>query len=63
MFTKATMGLAVILVFASGALSVAHAERHPWVPSGLTAPTGNLPGDELYNSCQSSHPVFSCPGA
>jgi hypothetical protein len=63
MFTKATIGLAVILVAASGALSAANAQRYPWVPRGVTAPTGNLPGDELYNSCQSSHPVFSCPGA
>jgi hypothetical protein len=31
-FTKTTLGLAVILVTASGALS-ASAQQHPWVPS------------------------------
>ena len=66
MLTKAKLGLAVILVTASGALAgamAATAQQHPWVPSTVTAPTGNIPHDELYNSCNSSHPVFSCPGA
>jgi hypothetical protein len=61
MFTKATLVLAVILVTASGALTTAiaaNAPQHPRVPSA-TASTGS---DELYNSCHSSHAVFSCPG-
>jgi hypothetical protein len=40
MFAKATIGLAVILITASGALS-ASAQQHPWVPSGMY--TGSLP--------------------
>jgi hypothetical protein len=64
MLTKARLGLAVILVIASGALAQATAaasQQHPWVPAGATAPNGSQ-SDELYNSCYSSHPVFSCPG-
>jgi hypothetical protein len=64
MFTKATLGLAIILVTASGALTAAiaaNAQQHPQVPSA-TAFTGSLANDELYNSCHSSHAVFSCPG-
>jgi hypothetical protein len=44
-FTKTTLGLAVILVTASGALS-ASAQQHPWVPSGMymgNLPTGDAP--------------------
>jgi hypothetical protein len=66
MFTKTTIGLAFILVTASSVLSAAMAaktQQHPWVPNGATAPTGNLPSDELYNSCHSGHAVFSCPGS
>jgi hypothetical protein len=43
MFTKATIGLAVILVTASGAFS-AKAQQNPWVPSGVY--TGSLPNGD-----------------
>jgi hypothetical protein len=63
MSTKARLGLAITLVIASGALAqamAANAQQNPWVPSGVTR--GSHSNDELYNSCYSSHPVFSCPG-
>jgi hypothetical protein len=66
MLIKAKLGFAVVLVTASAALAgamAATAQQHPWMPGSVAAPTGNLPHDELYNSCNSSHPVFSCPGA
>ena len=62
MFTKATIGLAVILVTASGALAAtdaAKAQHHSWDSNSVTAPTV----DELYQGCHSSHSVFTCPGS
>jgi hypothetical protein len=61
MFINATIGLAIILVTASGALAAidaAKAQHHPRDSSSVAAPTF----DELYSSRNSGRSVFFLPG-